>query len=134
MTTRSPSAALAATMPRVHLVVGQTKIALRKRLALADALTSRLGQQMDVHRLALHQPVCELLAMARNWSGWPASDRIGIRRVLGGWIGPASPQSAPRADDDVVQRVALERLPARRTDETADGAVRHRFRRARSAM
>ena len=53
MTTRSPSCALGGHEPLVHLVVGQTKIALGKRLALADALTFDLGQQMDVHLVSL---------------------------------------------------------------------------------
>ena len=52
MTSRSPSARLAAAMPRVHLVVGQTEIALGERLALADALLLDLVQKMDVHRFA----------------------------------------------------------------------------------
>ena len=51
MTTRSPSVRLAAAMPRVHLVVGQTQIPLRERLPLADALPFDLIEQMDVHGL-----------------------------------------------------------------------------------
>jgi len=38
-----------ATAPRVHLVIGQTEVLLRKRLPLADAFFLDLGEQFDVH-------------------------------------------------------------------------------------
>ena len=39
--------------PRVHLVVGQTQVALGQRLALADALLLDLVEELDVHGYAV---------------------------------------------------------------------------------